>query len=445
MNHVMRLDRSWIGLVLLLFALSALPACGPAAEDGDADAGAEESTDADAASDAEPGADGEDGEEEENKPRRERATTVVAAAVQRGELVLPIVAEGTIRARNEAEVKFEIGGRIARILVDEGQRVRRGQRLAILDDREYQVAKEEAHTRYLEALGKLAVEDEGIQGDPEALARIVQQQEELDEQVRRGEITEEQRRIKEIELGVTAVRGGAYRRELLEVRSGLASARADEARASLNLERTVLTAPFSGVVSGVNLDTGEWIQAGTTFCTVTDDVDIEAEVGVLESDLAALEEGRPALLSVPALGETIPVQVDVVSPNIDPESRTCTVLLRLRSEDGRVKPGMFVRASIAGQIIPDQILVPREAILTRDGRPLVFKVDGDRSKWLYVTLGPRNDNLVAIERVLQGGPLEPGDAVVVDNHLTLTHDAKIRVKETQTLTDPWSRVIARGD
>jgi len=442
MNHATRPDRSGLALALLFLALFSIAACG-SATDGEEEGG-EANTELTSDTEAGEDADGEESEEDTPK-RRERATTVVAAAVERGELVLPIVAEGTIRARNEAEVRFEIGGRIARILVEEGQRVRRGQRLALLDDREYQVAKEEAHTRYLEALGRLAVEDEGIQGDAAEAERIREQQAALEAQARRGEITEEERRLKEIELGVAGVRGGAYRRELLEVRSGLATARADEARAALNLERTVLVAPFAGVVSGVTLDAGEWVQAGTTFCTVTDDVDIEAEVGVLESDLGALEVGRPALLEVPALGRTIPVQVDVVSPSIDTESRTCTVLLRLRSEDGRVKPGMFVRASIAGQMVPDQILVPREAILTRDGRPLVFKVEEDRSKWLYVTLGPRNDNLVAIERVLQGGPLEPGDEVVVDNHLTLTHDAKIRVKETRTLSDPWAQVIAQGN
>jgi hypothetical protein len=81
--------------------------------------------------------------------------------------------------------------------------------------------------------------------------------------------------------------------------------------------------------------------------------------------------------------------------------------------------------------------VPREAVLMRDGRPLVFKVEGDRAKWLYVELGESNDHLVEITSVLQGGALDPDDRVVVSDHLTLAHDAKIKVRKTVTAGDPW--------
>jgi multidrug efflux pump subunit AcrA (membrane-fusion protein) len=115
------------------------------------------------------------------------------------------------------------------------------------------------------------------------------------------------------------------------------------------------------------------------------------------------------------------------------------VLLRLRSTGGRVKPGMFVRAAIAGQLHQGRVLVPRAAILTRDGRPLLFKVEDDRARWVYVQLGQRNDAAVEIERVLQGGPLDPGTLVIVDNHLTLTHETKVKVSRTVPLDDPWAQ------
>ena len=67
---------------------------------------------------------------------------------------------------------------------------------------------------------------------------------------REGEIDREERLDRELELGMDAVRDGAYRRELIEVRSGLASARADATRARLDMERTQLLAPFSGVITG---------------------------------------------------------------------------------------------------------------------------------------------------------------------------------------------------
>jgi multidrug efflux pump subunit AcrA (membrane-fusion protein) len=102
-----------------------------------------------------------------------------------------------------------------------------------------------------------------------------------------------------------------------------------------------------------------------------------------------------------------------------------------------MRPGMFARALIAGERFENRLLIPREAVLTRDARPLVFKVEGDRAKWLYVELGVSNDHLVEVISVLQGGTLDADDRVVVSDHLTLAHDAKIKVRKTIRATDPW--------
>jgi multidrug efflux pump subunit AcrA (membrane-fusion protein) len=180
------------------------------------------------------------------------------------------------------------------------------------------------------------------------------------------------------------------------------------------------------------------------ICLLVNSVDLEAEVGVLESDLGGLEVGRPALLIVPALEDTVRVTVDVISPQIDSDSRTCRVLLRVKNEDGKLQAGMFVRASIAGRIYPDKLMVPTESILTRDGRPLLFRVEDDQAKWVYVKLGLRNDRFVEIERVLQGGPLKEGTLVVVSDHLTLSHDAKVKVKRVLDMTVAWASPDAEG-
>jgi RND family efflux transporter MFP subunit len=370
------------------------------------------------------------------KPRKETPASVYASAVTHGDLVIPIIAEGSIRARHATDVKFEIAGRVERILVKEGQRVRKGQKLATLDDREYLLALEEAKSRFLQGLGQLAVEEDGY--DAKSAERgLEERQAELKELERDGTITREERLDRELDLGMEAVRNGAYRRELLEVRSGLSTARADIARLELDLERTVIFAPFSGVITGLELTAQERIQAGELLARLVDDVNLEADVGVLESDLAGLAPGKAARLTVPALGETFDAKVDVVSPEIDDTSRTCSALLRIKSQDGRVKPGMFVRAAIAGEVHENTQMVPREAILTRDARPMLFRIEDGRAKWVYVKLGKRNDHVVEIESIVQGGPLDDGTLVIVENHLTLTHDALVKVRKTRPINDPW--------
>ncbi len=70
---------------------------------------------------------------------------------------------------------------------------------------------------------------------------------------------------------------------------------------------------------------------------------------------------------------------------------------------------------------------------------MLFKVEEDQAKWVYVQIGLRNDRFVEIERVLQGGPLDEGSLVVVSDHLTLSHDARVRVKKVLDMTVAWAK------
>lgn len=370
--------------------------------------------------------------------KKERAVSVNAARAIRADLVRPVIAEGQLRARHSAEIRAEVSGKIMRVPVEEGQPVKRGTLLLKIDDREYEMAAEEARARYLQTLSLLTIEDADVDTTLAQDAKEVRDQfADLERLEKSGKISRDERLAREIGLDVQALKEGKFRGEIAAARSGVSVARADLERARLNLERTEIRAPFDGVVSGLTLSPGEQVMTNQVLFTLVDNVNIEAEVGVLEADVGKIAPGGAAILAIPALGDTIPARVDVVSPQFNRESRTCQVLMRVKNDDGRMRPGMFARALIAGERFTDRLLVPREAVLTRDGRPLVFKVEDGRAKWLYVELGQSNDHLVEITSVLQGGTLEPGDRVVVSDHLTLAHDAKIKVRKTVAVDDPW--------
>jgi len=371
-------------------------------------------------------------------PKKERAVSVNVSKAVRADLVRPVVAEGRIRARHSAEIHAEIAGKIMRVAVEEGQNVKRGQLILKIDDREYEMAEEQARARYLQTLSLLTIEDADV--DTAMVKQAVEMRDQLtdlEKLEKSGKISREERMAREIALDVQALKAGKFRGEVAAARSGVAVARADLERARLNLERTEIRAPFDAVVTGLVLSPGQQLMVNQALCTLVDNVNIEAEVGVLEADVGKIATGGKAILAVPALGDTFQVTVDVVSPQFDRETRTCQVLIRLQNAEGRLRPGMFARALIAGERFEDRLLVPREAILTRDERPLLFKVEDNRAKWLYVELGESNDDMVAITGVLQGGTLEPGDRVIVSDHLTLAHDAKIKVRRTVPNGDPW--------
>jgi len=116
--------------------------------------------------------------------------------------------------------------------------------------------------------------------------------------------------------------------------------------------------------------------------------------------------------------------VEAISPVINPEDRTCTVHILVDNPEEEVKPGMHAEVEIAADIYKDRLLVPQEAVLVRGGRKLVFVVEEGLAKWRYVEVGLENEDYA---EVLDG--VKEGEAVIVEGHFTLAHDAKVQVAQ----------------
>jgi multidrug efflux pump subunit AcrA (membrane-fusion protein) len=129
--------------------------------------------------------------------------------------------------------------------------------------------------------------------------------------------------------------------------------------------------------------------------------------------------------------------VESINPVVDPRTRTARVTVVLRNPTGVVKPGMYARVQIAARLYADRIMVPRESILERDNRTLVFVFEPDdggstgTAKWTYVTTGLENQRSVEIIPGDGTTVLEPGQIVLTDGHYTLIHDARVRIVEAE--------------
>jgi len=375
----------------------------------------------------------------DKKPaRKEKAIKVNIGEVIQGRLVMPIYADGTIRTPRSLEIRTKIAGELVAVKVKDGDRVRKGQLLAQIDPRQYEIALEESRYRHLQALSQMAAEADTFSVNYAAEERFRVRRAELQEQFDQGNLSREEFQTRLMELEMGALQEGAFRQDVFQQRTGLAEARMAEERAKLDLIYTEIRAPFTGVVQGLQVVIGEILTVGAPICHIYNNDRLEAVVNVLEADLGNLVAGRAVRLAVPATGDTLLAEVDVISPNLDQESRTCEVIIRFDNEEGHFRPGMFTRAEIAGWIYTEKLMVPMAALLTRDNRPLVFKKNDDRAQWLYVDIGLQNANWVEILAVHSGGSLSPGDEVVVSDHLTLAHEAKIKVRKRVPTVDRWS-------
>jgi len=90
---------------------------------------------------------------------------------------------------------------------------------------------------------------------------------------------------------------------------------------------------------------------------------------------------------------------------------------------------MYADVTLEATRLPNRIIVPASAVIERDGRPLVFVVKEGRAQWVYINPGRSNGAEVEVLPDSSTGeiPVKPGDLVLVEGHLTLTHDAPVKV------------------
>lgn len=330
------------------------------------------------------------------------AVPVEGAAATRGTFTLWVTAEGQAAAVRRAPLTSEVEGPVIAVPVREGQFVQSGQLIARVDPRAYELDLKEARGVLENAQAEyqnLTLGDERI-ADPEVRAE---------------------------------------RERAARVRSGLAQAEAGLERAEYALTRTEIRAPYAGRVADLVVDVGSRLSTGDSVATVVDVSSIDVDVQVLESEIAALDVGREATVRFTAFpGESFPGEVVTVNPVVNPESHYGRVTVRLRNPEARILPGMHATVRIAGRLYEDRVSIPKEAIVERNRREVVFVFEPaeegssqGRAKWRYVITGLENDEYVEIVPPGEADDedfVEPGEVVLTGGHATLSHDARVSIE-----------------
>jgi RND family efflux transporter MFP subunit len=318
---------------------------------------------------------------------------VVGAVVRKGDLVLSINTTGQVRSQAVANLKAEVSGTVDRVMVTPGQRVTKGQVLVTLDRRSFDLNVREMEGAVAEARVKFndnVVPDSIVTGKP---------------------IPEDLR-------------------EIARVRSGLLSAEVRLERAKLERERAVIEAPFSGVVDRIDVASGERVAAGENVATVVDVSDLRVEASVLEHDMPLLRVGGDAAVLSPAAGASVHGVISAILPLVDSITRAGRAVVRVPpAAAAALRPGMYADVKLESSRLTGRILVPTRAVIEREGRPLVFVVRNGRAQWTYITPGLTNgtDTEVLPDSVSGVIPVAVGDTVLIEGHLTLTHDAPVRL------------------
>jgi HlyD family secretion protein len=329
-----------------------------------------------------------------SEPRSNVSLPVAAEDVRTGDLVLSVTTTGQVRSDAEATLKAEVAGTVDEVLVRPGDAVRRGQPLLRLDPRSFDLAVREAEAGVEEA--KLRFLEEIV---PESLA--------------------------------SGKGPSPARRQNAYTKAGVQSAEVRLEKAKLDRERATVVAPFDGVVDRVTIAKGERVSGGQEVTKVVNLSDLRIEASVLEHDMPLIKVGGQALVST-AADPTRQVigRVVAVLPLVDSTTRAGRAYVRVPG-NAALRPGMYADVRLEANRLTGRRLVPARAVIERDGRPLVFIVKNGRAQWTYINPGRTNgvDTEVLPDSASGQIPVNPGDEVIVEGHLTLTHDAPVRVTQ----------------
>ncbi|GIV37705.1 MAG: RND transporter [Cyclobacteriaceae bacterium] len=289
-----------------------------------------------------------------------------------------IQAPARIESRQDVQVKFGRVGTVKEIRVRNGQRVRKGEVLAVLDYDRQQLQLQKAQIAYQEK--QLVFRDQMLSHEGADSARQ-----------KRAEAT-------------------------IRITSGLAAAEAALREAELEYRHTYVTAAIDGTVSDLQIKPGNPVTDGQLFCRLHNPDELIAVAEVLETDVAFVKTGNGAVVKINGQEET--GHVVEINPRVDEKTGLVKVIIRVTGKTSLL-PGMRAEAVIK---VPGNrhIVVPKQAVVIRSGRAVVFTAEKGLAKWNYVTTGRENGKEVEI---LRG--LEEGKAVIITNNLQLAHDAPV--------------------
>jgi len=338
------------------------------------------------------------------EPPASAATVQLPVVIDRvisADLVLRVNTAGQVRSEAVVPLKAEVAGTVLQLLVRPGSTVRTGQPLLKFDPypfdfaaREAQARADEAEQRFLESFV------------PESL--------------------------------VTGRSPNPDQRRALMNKSGLTMARLQLERARYEQARAVITSPVSGMVQSVSVATGEKVMSGQPVVTVVDTKRLTVDAQVLEHDLPLIRVGGDARIATAgASANTVRGRIEAILPLVDTVARAGRAVVRIADTE-RLRPGMYMDVQLEATRLRNRRLVPTRAVIERDSRPLVFVVRDGRAQWTYIVPGRNNGTHTEVLPDSSTGeiPVQPGDAVIVNGHLTLTHDAPVRVVRDTTTRRP---------
>ena len=301
------------------------------------------------------------------------AVPVEVARVVAEPLTLSIPTVGSIRSNESVTLSPEIAGRIAELDIEEGKPVAAGATIAVLDQSVYKA-------ELAQAQAALELSRANFKRAEELLAK---------------------------NAGTVRARD--------EAQAALRNDQAAIALAQARLEKTVLTAPFDGVLGLRQVSAGQYLNAGDPIVNIENIDPLKVDFRVPEVYFAVVKVGQPIEILIDAFPDDSFIgTVYAIDPQIDVNGRAIVIRASVPNSDRRLRPGLFARVNLIYESRDSVLFVPEQALIPQGDDHLVFKVVDGKAVATKVTIGARVRATVEIR-----DGLAEGDVVVTAGQIKL--------------------------
>lgn len=308
---------------------------------------------------------------------------VLAAPVELGPALDQVQTVGSLLADESVTISSEIDGRIADLKFTEGQHVKKGTVLVVLDSAEWDAVVKQ---------GEAAV------------------------------ILQELKFARSSELRDKKI---ISMQEYDEAQAALIEARAVLALARARLAKTILSAPFSGILGMRHVSPGDYVEAGQEMVNLEAIDPLKVDFRAPERYASQLAQAKRISVRVDAYpDESFEGEVYAIEPRVDTASRNISLRARISNPEGRLLPGMFAQVTVFLDQRELALWVPEQSLLPQGDKQFVYRVVDGRAVLTAVEIGLRKPGMVEI---VNG--LNPGDIVVMEGQLKLYDGAAVVVTE----------------
>jgi HlyD family secretion protein len=331
--------------------------------------------------------------------------TVELGSAKRGDVAAHLTVVGNLIGLQTVDIAPRTGGRLLSVNVQLGDRVRRGQVLAKVEDRE--IVEQVRQAESAQEVSKATIRQR------EADLKVAELNFERSKNLFQRQLLAKQA----LDDAESRYMAAVAQHDLSKAQLNQNDSRLQELR--INLQNTSVTSPVDGFVGKRSVDPGAMVSTATAIASVVDISRLRLIVNVVEKDLRMVSAGDQAEVEVDAYpGETFHGKIARVAPVLDPATRTATMEVEIPNGDNKLKPGMYARINLTVEDRKNALIVPKNAVIDFESKRGVWMPNEDnRARFVPVQLGIEGgDNIEILKGLNEGDKFVTTGAAAVRNN-----------------------------